>query len=216
VERKNAIKAESIKKYALPFFVIMYTVGIAGHLIPSSLPLMLDLTPYTLLLTGSVLLWSAGNSRSLFIWAGAVYLSTFALEVLGVKTGLIFGNYRYGDVLGFRLFDVPLIIGFNWVLVIWGSAELAERYLKNKHLAAFTAGIIAALFDVLLEPVAIRLGYWGWEGNTVPIYNYFSWFCIAYLSAILYIRYVKEEENYLPVWYLLIQSLFFILLLLFL
>jgi putative membrane protein len=52
------------------------------------------------------------------------------LEVVGVKTGLIFGEYKYGSTLGIKLFEVPLIIGFNWVFVILGSISISRLITK--------------------------------------------------------------------------------------
>lgn len=40
----------------------------------------------------------------------------FAVEALGVTTGVIFGAYHYTDRMGPRLHEVPLVIGINWAI----------------------------------------------------------------------------------------------------
>ncbi|HEX9252724.1 MAG TPA: carotenoid biosynthesis protein, partial [Ignavibacteriaceae bacterium] len=110
------------------FLYIIFFVGIIGHLYDPLQNLMLLLTPATLLLTGVVvLLYSYKTSKNKFLlWVVLTYVITFLLEVKGVKTGLIFGEYKYGSTLGIKLFDVPLIIGFNWVFVILGSISISR------------------------------------------------------------------------------------------
>ena len=65
---------------------------------------------------------------------------------------------------------MPVVIAFNWLLVINGSICLARRvvpglpvFLRQRARPADRAP--GVLFDVILEPVAIRLGYWQWLGR---------------------------------------------------
>ncbi len=192
----------------------MFSVGVIGHIIPTLKPLMILLTPFTLLLTGSVTLYFSLQERNtkLFVWGIIVYAITFSLEVIGVKTGYVFGNYYYGDVLGLKLFDVPLIIGFNWVLIILGAIGLANRIHQSPLQIALLTGTFAVLFDLMMEPVAIKLGYWNWEKGLIPLENYYSWFGIAFFASLLASKLKLELEDSLPVYYFLIQFVFFILL----
>ncbi len=195
----------------------MYTVGVAGHLIDFTLPLMKILTPFTLLLTGGVVLFFSQKSsdNKLLFWVIITYSITFTLEVIGVKTGFIFGNYSYGKTLGLNLFEVPLIIGFNWVLVVMGSIQLSKRFFNDYFFIALFTGIFAVIFDFFLEPIAIRLDYWSWEGNHVPLQNYIAWFVIAFLFFILYQKMKIILNSTLAEKYFLTQLTFFIILFLF-
>lgn len=192
----------------------MFSVGVIGHLVPALKPLMISLTPFTLLLTGSVTLYSSlqkGNSK-LIIWGIAVYIVTFSLEVIGVKTGYIFGSYYYGDVLGLKIFDVPLIIGFNWVVIILGAIGIASRIHKSSFQIALLTGTFAVLFDLMLEPVAINLGYWNWQQGFIPLQNYYAWFGIAFFASLFGSKLKLDLEDSLFIYYFLIQFTFFILL----
>lgn len=192
----------------------MYSVGVVGHIIPSVKSLMILLTPYTLLLTGSVTLFFSfqkGNTN-LIVWGIIVYIITFSLEVIGVKTGYIFGSYYYDDVLGFKRFDVPLIIGFNWVVIILGAIGIASRIHKSAFQIALLTGTFAVLFDVMLEPVAIKLGYWTWDNGFIPLQNYYAWFGIAFFASLFGSKLKLDLEDSLFIYYLLIQFTFFILL----
>jgi len=192
----------------------MYSVGVVGHIIPGAKPLMIFLTPFTLLLTGSVTLYFSfqkGNTK-LVMWGLIVYIVTFSLEVIGVKTGYIFGSYYYGNVLGLQFFDVPLIIGFNWVVIILGAIGIASRIHKSAFQIALLTGTFAVLFDLMLEPVAINLGYWKWQQGFIPLQNYYAWFGIAFFASLFGSKLKLDLEDSLFIYYFLIQFTFFILL----
>jgi len=175
---------------------------------------MILLTPFTLFLTGAVTLYSSlqkGNLK-LVTWCLIVYLITLILEVVGVKTGYIFGSYYYGDVLGLKFFDVPLIIGFNWVVIILGAIGIASRIHKSSLQIALLTGTFAVLFDIMLEPVAVKLGYWTWVQKFIPLQNYYAWFGITFFASLLSSKLNLELEDSIFIYYFLIQFTFFILL----
>jgi putative membrane protein len=41
-------------------------------------------------------------------------------------------------------------------------------------------------FDYLMEPAAIKLGYWVWQGSVIPFQNYLAWFVLGLLFAFLF------------------------------
>jgi len=175
---------------------------------------MILLTPFTLLITGIVTLYSSiqkGNLK-LVVWCLFVYTVTLSLEVVGIKTGYIFGNYYYGDVLGFKLFEVPLIIGFNWIVIILGAIGIASRIHKSALQIALLTGTFAVLFDIMLEPVAVKLGYWTWVQGFIPLQNYYAWFGIAFFASLFSSKLKLELEDSLFIYYFIIQFSFFILL----
>jgi bisanhydrobacterioruberin hydratase len=199
------------------FLYVIFFVGIIGHLYDPLQNLMLLLTPATLLLTGVVvLLYSYKSSKNKFLlWVVLTYVITFLLEVIGVKTGLIFGEYNYGSTLGIKLFDVPVIIGFNWVFVILGSISISRLITINLTVSAIISAFIAFIFDLILEPVAIRLDYWTWNAGIIPLQNYLAWFVIALISSLGY-NYIKVTVNSkISLHYLLVQFVFFTMLLIF-
>lgn len=199
------------------FLYLIFTVGITGHIFQPLLNIMLWLTPFTLLLTGSVVLYYSykSSSNKFLIWVSITYLITFILEVVGVKTSLIFGEYHYENTLGLKVFEVPLIIGFNWVFVILGAISIGTLISKNKIVISIISASIAVLFDFILEPVAIKLNYWQWTNSLIPLQNYIAWFCIAFFSVLLF-NYLKiNVKSKIAVHYLVIQFVFFLLIQLF-
>ncbi|MGD9613328.1 MAG: carotenoid biosynthesis protein [Kiritimatiellia bacterium] len=175
---------------------VLYAVGTVGHALPETLPFMLLLTPGFLLATGLLAVApsvAAGDGR-FALWMAGAYVVTFAAEAAGVATGAVFGEYVYGPTLGWQALDVPLIIAFNWVMVVNGAVCIAGRIVPPragvgpKAAMPLLAGLIAAAFDFLMEPVAIRLDYWTWAGGTIPLQNYAAWFVLAAVLAAVHPR----------------------------
>lgn len=206
-----------ISNKEIVFLYIIFLVGIIGHLYDPLHKLMIYLTPATLFLTGLiVLIYSYKTSANKFLlWAALTYVITFILEVVGVKTGLIFGEYKYGSTLGIKLFEVPLIIGFNWVFVILGSISISRLMASNFFLSAIIAAFISLMFDLILEPIAIKLDYWTWAEGIIPLQNYLAWFVIALISAWGFGYFKIKVTSKISLHYLLVQFVFFVILLIF-
>jgi putative membrane protein len=191
--------------------VVFYLVGFVGHHLPRTQPLMLRFTPGFLLVFGLAALIPAlrGARPALLLWGAVVLVLTFLLEAAGTATGRIFGPYRYGKTLGPRLLAVPLVIAFNWLLVILGAVSLSQRLIPQPLPAAVLAAALAAGFDVLMEPTAVRLDYWTWQAPTIPLQNYAAWFLIALAAALTFTLAGLQVSSLLPAGYFLIQLLYF-------
>jgi len=190
---------------------VFFVVGFIGHSLQATLPLMMRMTPYTLLVCGLIAFLPVilERGRGVLIWASVLFVSTFFLEAIGTATGRIFGPYTYGGTLGLKLLAVPVVIAFNWLLVILGSLSLARLILPIRFPAALFAALLAAGFDYLLEPTAIRLDYWTWQTAGIPLQNYAAWFLIALAAALFFVYLKLSIKTRLPLVYFLIQLAFF-------
>ena len=191
---------------------VFYSVGIAGHIHPRSLPIMIRLTPWVLLVFGVLIIITVNprpRARAL-CWISATYLFTFIMEILGVSTGMVFGEYLYGESLGFQLFQVPVVIGFNWTIIVFALSAEVFRLVQSPLAGGLLAGLGAVIFDWIMEPAAISLDYWHWNTDSIPPQNYLAWFGIAALCAWVYGRLGIRTRSRLGILYVLIQLLFFI------
>ena len=202
---------DRVEYYSKIFLYLIFAFGILWHSMPFLKDLMLSLTPYTLLLSTIIVLYPFKKKfeKKNIVWIISVFVFTFLLEVIGVATGLVFGDYSYGDVLGIKLFNVPLIIGINWTLVVAGAIQISNKITGNKFLLPLLTGILAVLFDIFLEPVAIIFGYWYWDSYSIPLQNYIAWFVISFVAAALYEKLKIKFKNKLLVHYYFIQLVFF-------
>lgn len=208
------LKLKQLPQDTLLLLIIadFYLFGLIFHAIPFTLPYMLLFTPVVLLVFGVLGIYPLiqERRRTIWIWAAATYIVTLSLEIIGVHTGKIFGAYYYGDVLGLQLAEVPLVIGFNWVIVVLGATRFSERITTSPLLSALIVGAVCVVYDFALEPVAIGLNYWQWTGGHIPLQNYVAWFTIAAVAAWAYRRLGLTAETRLPEWYVGVQFLFFI------
>ncbi len=190
---------------------VFFLVGLAGHLVGRFRPLMLALSPYFLFVFGVFALYPTVRQGSwkLRFWMIGTLLITFGLEAAGTATGAIFGPYTYGPTLGFSLLDVPVVIAFNWLIVILGAHGISKRIFKNDILSALGTGAFALFFDFVLEPVAIALHYWNWHADGIPLQNYAAWFLIAAAAAYVYNKLQLGVPNQRLRNYVLIQLVFF-------
>ncbi|MGE5681980.1 MAG: carotenoid biosynthesis protein [Bacillota bacterium] len=198
-----------------PFLIILliYIVGLVGHLSLLTLPWMIKLTPFTLLLTGFLVIISLkpGRNPRLIFWCTGVFILTFLMEIAGVYSGYIFGNYQYGNVLGLKLLGVPFVIGFNWMLILLGCIIISRRIFSDTLNRAILTALIAVIFDLVMEPVAIRLSYWQWIDGSVPLQNYLAWGIFAFASSLAFDKLeVKAGSSYIPARYLIVQFIFFL------
>lgn len=141
----------------------------------------------------------AAATRGVRAELGLVVVGTvvgFAVEALGVYTGLPFGRYAYADALGPRLLGVPLAIPLAWTWMAWPAWLAAGRLVDPagsrlvKHLRwrrIGLAGFALAAWDVFLDPQMVREGYWRWADPDpslpgvpgVPVTNYLGWLLAA-------------------------------------
>jgi bisanhydrobacterioruberin hydratase len=188
---------------------IIYAVGLAGFLSVLK-DQMIALTPYTLLLSLFLLLINQREwARFLFLFMVTVMLAGFFVEVFGVKTGILFGQYQYGRALGWKQFDVPLLIGVNWFILTFSTGMTAGLLRINRFLQAVFAAALMVAMDFVLEPVAMAYDFWSWEGDMVPLRNYFSWFIISLIFQVLFQGLRLKQINRFAIILFIVQLIFF-------
>jgi len=207
----SKLKKYRAARWAGYFFVIYYLVGLIGLTLPSTRGMFTDLMPLSILLSTAILLFFHHRWRSpeavilLFI-----LITGYLIEVLGVMTGHVFGSYSYGETLGLKVFGTPLIIGINWMMLIYCVYAIMESTKIFWPLKALTAAVLMVTYDFVMEPVAIRLDMWHWAGGEIPLQNYQAWFIISlvFLSA-MHLAKVKTGNRLAP-WLFGVQFVFFL------
>lgn len=198
------------------FFVIFYLVGIAGMLLPFSFLLFVKLIPFALLLSSVALVFfhTTFDTKTLTVFV-SIYLLGFFVEVLGVNTGLIFGEYIYGESLGIKAFNTPIIIGLNWLLLVYITASVLENKNLHTSLKVILSSTMMLGYDLIIEQIAPELNMWNWQNAVVPLKNYISWFIIAAIfHTAIHVFEIKIKNKLAPV-ILVCQVLFFLILLIY-
>jgi uncharacterized membrane protein len=129
--------------------------------------------------------------RMLVVLAAVTVIGGFAVEVLGVHTGIPFGRYEYADSLGVSAFGVPLVIAFAWTMLAWPAA-LAARRLAHSFAARVAIGAWAlAAWDLFLDPQMVAAGHWRWLDPSqhlpgvpsVPLTDYAGWLAVSVVMS---------------------------------
>jgi putative membrane protein len=174
-------------RVAIIVIILFHVVGLVGLSIPVTRPFFLQIVPFHLLLMLVVIILSRHKLSSRFgIFILIIFWFGFIAEWIGVHKGWLFGNYAYGKTLGLKLFDIPLMIGVNWFLLVYAVGVAMQRIrLKSAFFRVITGAAVLVLLDVLIEPVAIKFDYWHWVNNIIPLKNYICWFLIS--AGMLYV-----------------------------
>jgi bisanhydrobacterioruberin hydratase len=192
-----------------PFFpavlVLFHIIGLFLFLRSDSAS---DLTWMNLLLCGTLVFLTEPMRLKSWLLAVVIVLGGFLIELIGTKTGYLFGDYAYGESLGWRLFGVSVIIGVNWYAIVLASANIARYFKVNVFLQAIIAGLLCVGLDVVIEPVAIKYGFWTWENGDIPLFNYVTWFFFSVLFSLLYLK-SSPLMNKTAIWLYGIWLLFF-------
>lgn len=215
----NALQQQLFRKpiiWAIFVAVLFHVAGAIG-IVFFDRNFFVEQTPLNLMIMFLLLLWTEARISKPFLLSLLVaFFTGLFTEMIGVHTGWLFGSYAYQAVMGLQLMDVPLLIGINWFFVVYSSFILASRYSQqlgaSTWLMALVTAMLATAFDWFMEPVAMELGFWKWENNQVPVYNYLCWFLISFALARVFVLLKTPSTNLFSIFLLLIQTVFFLFL----
>jgi len=167
---------------------------------------------FTLLLASGILFalvvlvfiwWRFGgpDTLSFVIVAGA-----FA-AMMDFLSAFVAQNYVYPGQSRLWVF---VYIFFGWIGVCGSCVFIAEGIfakpgrdmLTQPHLwwrVPLATGLIAVLVDLLIDPVAVAIGYWVWhvQGNVyygIPLLNFVGWFVLMFLAPLAWIVIARKRH----------------------
>jgi putative membrane protein len=117
----------------------------------------------------------------------------FAVETIGVSTGLPYGEFFYGGTLGPKALGlVPYLLPISYLPLVIGAVAASWNDSLGPYyrsLVVFRSALLLTLMDGVLDPGAASLGFWVWaEGGAyygVPLSNYAGWLLSGTLAAAL-------------------------------
>ena len=129
--------------------------------------------------------WCSSGRRRVG-WLLGVALFGFAAEVVGVHTGVPFGDYHYIGGLGPTLAGVPVAVGLAWMMMAQPAACVAERISSGRQ-RVVVAAVALASWDVFLDPQMVDAHHWRWHHPDphlpgiadVPLSNFGGWLLVS-------------------------------------
>jgi uncharacterized membrane protein len=161
--------------------------------LPTLLIVLLHVVPPALfaLAHGSVLYRAKGIAVFAVLCLG---FGTLA-ESVSLRTGFPFGHYYFTDVMGPKIFQLPLLLALAYLgigYVAWVLALLILGYSdKPIHgtgvvTLPLLASLIMLAWDLSMDPNwSTLIRAWIWQDGGayfgVPVSNFFGWFLVAYI-----------------------------------
>ena len=201
------------KSYLSRIFIILFhIVGFVGFYFTETRVFFISLVPFHLLFMAGILFANYVTINKKTIYATLIIVfAGYLIEVIGVRTGQIFGQYFYGETLGKKILSVPLVIGVNWFIVVFSLGGILRSIFKrNKVIRTLTGAALLVGLDYLIEPVAIEYDYWYWQNNTIPQQNYIGWFLVSVVMMAFYNYYDFKKTNPVAKTLFLSQLMFFV------
>ncbi|MHB0756429.1 carotenoid biosynthesis protein [Polaribacter sp. M15] len=198
------------KAYITIFIIWLFNISGIFGILSSYQDWFLSLTPLNLLVYFFAILWNLQGINSRFFIAFSIpFFIGFITEFLGVNYGWFFGNYEYGENLGFKIGGVPIMICVNWGVLTVITADVSQKITKNKILRFLLGGVFMMLLDLIIEVVAPRFDFWEFENGIVPIKNYVAWFLIAAIAHAFYNRFHIKTDQKVSIHILMAILIFF-------
>lgn len=119
-----------------------------------------------------------------------IFLASFAfvIETIGIITGFPYGSFAYLGSLGFKLGGiVPWTLPFAWLPLIIASWYISQKIAKRTWVRVILIVVILVLFDIVLDPAAVSLGFWEYSSPFfygVPLSNFVGWLVSGTIAAI--------------------------------
>lgn len=218
------------KNIAIFIALLFHLCGVIGILFTPYKDWFVQNTALNLVIMASLLIFTQPKINIYFLLFIAIAISVGLLvEMIGVNTGALFGSYKYGNLMGFKIFEVPILVGVQWFVIVyccgvimqyvnnWAYQKIIDlggengKTQKVKSISLIIdAALLATLFDFVMEPVAQKLGFWQWKNNEIPFFNYTCWFFISGLLLLVLNRLPFNKLNPFAIHLFIIQLLFFI------
>ncbi len=204
---RKQLKSPAFSIFIILLFHISGRIGLQS----SSREWFLALTPLNLLISFIVLIRHEDYTSIRFILVTfSILFLGFFVEVIGVNTGLLFGQYSYGPVLGFKFSNTPLMIGFNWFIMVFCIGVVLNKLKITILFKSIIGASIMTVCDYIIEPVAIAYNFWSWAETKVPIQNYIAWYLFSFLFLLIFYYSKIEKTSKVAPWLLVIQIIFFL------
>lgn len=98
--------------------------------------------------------------------------------------------YVYSSAFFLEIAGVPIAIGAGWAVVYYLASYIARQFDLSWWQSPFLISLIALLYDLSMDAVAIRLGFWSWripldqEWFGVPYDNFFGWLAVVWTFSL--------------------------------
>jgi uncharacterized membrane protein len=187
--------------------LLLYAIARVLQIFPTQVPMLAIVALHVLppiafaLIHGAILY----RTRGILIFFAICLVVGNIVENVGVRTGFPFGRYYFTDLMGPKLFVVPIQLGLAYLGMAYLSWTLARLILGNTRSTLakssvvtlpLVAAFIMVAWDFSQDPVwstILRLWIWPRGGAYfgVPATNFFGWYLTVWVFYQLFALYLR-------------------------
>jgi len=203
-------RSRALPRVLIPFLVL-YAVARVLEIVPTPMPRTAIVALDVLSAMSFALMDGARNYRlrGILVFTGICIMVGNLVENVGVATGFPFGRYYFVNLMGPKLFHVPVLLGLAYIGMAYVSWTVARAILgaaadTGSGLDILKASILASFimtaWDLAQDPVwATVLRGWIWlDGGAwfgVPVSNYLGWLGTEFLIFLLFALYLRRRPS---------------------
>jgi uncharacterized membrane protein len=191
--------------------LMLYAVARVLQIFPGEVPMLAVialhvLSPIVFALIHGAMLY---RTREILIFFAICLLIGNIFENVGVRTGFPFGHYYFTNLMGPKLFAVPILLGLAYLGMAYLSWTLARVILGNMQsplrgsrvvTVPLAAAFIMVAWDFSQDPVwSTILHLWIWPRGGpyfgVPVSNFLGWYLTVYVVYQLFALYLRGRQT---------------------
>jgi bisanhydrobacterioruberin hydratase len=191
--------------------LLFHAVGLIGLDVSGHAAFFERVSWANMLLSFLLLLWCEENTLPvrMALFTAMSFALGMVAEIVGVRTGLIFGDYHYTATLGVGVMGVPLIIGINWAMLTYATGVTVSGFDMPVWLKVLAGAALMTFCDLWLEGFAVKHHFWVWGGTGAPaLRNFIGWFVVSVLAHVIFQLFLPRSRNRLAAFYLLVFVVF--------
>jgi len=168
-------------------------------------------TPLNLMLGFMLLIINLpiASKREVFVF-GLAFLTGMIAEWIGVHTQWLFGEYSYGGNLGFKVYEVPIIIGIYWAVLVAVTSQIARVFSSHIIIVSFIGASLMVLLDFSMEQMSSTFDFWHFSSGIAGLENYVAWFFVGFILHLFTFRLMRKGGQIFSFHLYANQLLFFV------
>jgi putative membrane protein len=225
---ESTARRQAATNFVLWAIIVLYAVARVLQAFPGKVPVLAIIAlhvfpPIVFALVHGTRLY---GFRGIFVFAAVCFVFGNISENLGILTGFPFGHYYFTDVMGPKLFRVPVLLGLAYVgmgYLSWTLGSLILGGIRNPLRGSrvvtlpLIAGFIMVAWDLSNDPIWSTIEHaWIWRNGGayfgVPVVNFLGWYLTVYVIYQLFALYLRGrsiDPNLLPSSYWHLAVLFY-------
>jgi uncharacterized membrane protein len=164
---------------------LIFLIGAWGIAIPRSQ--VLNQIPIVLWLVVVFLFLTHTQKTQLFVFKFLLLLlAGWAIEVMGVQGGILFGKYGYGELFGKSILAVPIVCGAVWLAntLIMMQVSRYVLHIQGYWKTVLVAALCMTALDAFAQLPAFKIGFWSYKDlNYPPFFHSIGYFGISILTC---------------------------------